>query len=79
MNAIENAKKLAAYAAVDQHILNGFQGIVGIGSGSTVYYAVERLKQKASSCSIVACVPTSFQAQELILNASLPLVKIFFL
>uniref|UniRef100_A0A8C2KIX5 ribose-5-phosphate isomerase n=1 Tax=Cyprinus carpio TaxID=7962 RepID=A0A8C2KIX5_CYPCA len=37
----EEAKKLAAYAAVDNHIENN--QVVGVGSGSTIVYAVDRL------------------------------------
>uniref|UniRef100_A0A9J7WW21 ribose-5-phosphate isomerase n=1 Tax=Cyprinus carpio carpio TaxID=630221 RepID=A0A9J7WW21_CYPCA len=37
----EEAKKLAAYAAVDNHIQNN--QVVGVGSGSTIVYAVDRL------------------------------------
>lgn len=45
------------------------------GSGSTVVYAVKRLGelQKQGSISIKACIPSSFQAQQLILEAGLPL------
>uniref|UniRef100_A0A673C562 ribose-5-phosphate isomerase n=1 Tax=Sphaeramia orbicularis TaxID=375764 RepID=A0A673C562_9TELE len=37
----EEAKKLAAYAAVDNHVQNN--QVVGVGSGSTIVYAVDRL------------------------------------
>uniref|UniRef100_A0AAX7VQQ5 ribose-5-phosphate isomerase n=1 Tax=Astatotilapia calliptera TaxID=8154 RepID=A0AAX7VQQ5_ASTCA len=40
-NMAEEAKKLAAYAAVDNHIQNN--QVVGVGSGSTIVYAVDRL------------------------------------
>uniref|UniRef100_A0A671MZC5 ribose-5-phosphate isomerase n=1 Tax=Sinocyclocheilus anshuiensis TaxID=1608454 RepID=A0A671MZC5_9TELE len=39
----EEAKKLAAYAAVDNHIQNN--QVVGVGSGSTIVYAVDRLSK----------------------------------
>ncbi|XP_022671763.1 ribose-5-phosphate isomerase-like isoform X2 [Varroa destructor] len=41
---------------------------MGIGSGSTVVYAVERLAEriKGGELSNIVCVPTSFQAQQLI-------------
>nr|CAI5860752.1 unnamed protein product [Callosobruchus analis]CAI5864143.1 unnamed protein product [Callosobruchus analis] len=41
---VQNAKKAAAYAAVDQHVKTDY--IVGIGSGSTVVFAVERLAER---------------------------------
>ena len=44
-NVVEAAKRLAARQAVDQQItpLLKTHAVVGIGSGSTVVYAVERL------------------------------------
>ncbi|CAG0914272.1 unnamed protein product [Notodromas monacha] len=47
---------------------------VGIGSGTTVVFAAAHLGQKAKEANvIVKCVPTSFQAQELIRNNGLVL------
>jgi len=68
---IEQAKKLAAYQAVDNHVTDG---VIGIGSGSTVVYAVERLAQKVKEEYLqVICVPSSFQAKQLIIEHKLPL------
>ena len=72
----EQAKKKASYQAVDSQ-LNPSQSqmVVGIGSGSTVVYAVERLGElhKNKNLDLKACIPSSFQAQQLILEAGLPL------
>ena len=74
-NKIEGAKKLAAYQAVDNHIKSGFT--VGIGSGSTVVYAVERLAQRVKNENlIVKCVPTSFQARQLVVQHNLRLTDL---
>merc|ERR1711928_45123 len=68
---IEQAKKLAAYQAVDNHVTDG---VIGIGSGSTVVYAVERLAQKVKEeCLEIVCVPSSFQAKQLIIEHKLTL------
>nr|CAG4648788.1 EOG090X0ACL [Polyphemus pediculus] len=68
---VEHAKKLAAFKAVDNHVVNG---VIGIGSGSTVVYAVERLAQRVKDEDIqVICVPSSFQAKQLIIQHNLPL------
>ncbi|XP_063040142.1 ribose-5-phosphate isomerase [Engraulis encrasicolus] len=68
----EEAKKLAAYAAVDNHIQNN--QVVGIGSGSTIVYAVDRLAERVRQEKLnIVCVPTSFQARQLILKHSLTL------
>ncbi|KNF02716.1 hypothetical protein PSTG_04002 [Puccinia striiformis f. sp. tritici PST-78] len=45
LDPIEASKQLAAYAAVDQHILPHHR-VIGIGSGSTVPYVVERIVQQ---------------------------------
>ncbi|XP_051508073.1 ribose-5-phosphate isomerase-like [Myxocyprinus asiaticus] len=68
----EEAKKLAAYAAVDNHIQNN--QVVGVGSGSTIVYAVDRLAERVRQEKLnIVCVPTSFQARQLILQHGLPL------
>ncbi|XP_057197664.1 ribose-5-phosphate isomerase isoform X2 [Triplophysa rosa] len=68
----EEAKKLAAYAAVDNHIKNN--QVVGVGSGSTIVYAVDRLAEKLRQEKLnIVCVPTSFQARQLILQHGLTL------
>jgi len=70
-NLIEEAKKLAAYQAVDNHVVDG---VIGIGSGSTVVYAVERIAHKVKNDNLkVICVPSSFQAKQLIIEHNLTL------
>ncbi|KAM3595047.1 uncharacterized protein V6R79_017595 [Siganus canaliculatus] len=71
-NMAEEAKKLAAYAAVDNHVQNN--QAVGVGSGSTIVYAVDRLAEKVRQEKLnIVCVPTSFQARQLILQHGLTL------
>lgn len=69
---LESAKQIAAYKAVDEYVKNN--SIIGIGSGSTVIYAVHRLVERVKEENLnVICVPTSFQARQLILNNHLKL------
>uniref|UniRef100_A0A8C5MGN9 Ribose-5-phosphate isomerase n=1 Tax=Leptobrachium leishanense TaxID=445787 RepID=A0A8C5MGN9_9ANUR len=69
---VEEAKKLAGYAAVDNHVKDN--QAVGIGSGSTIVHAVKRLAERVKEENLnVVCVPTSFQARQLILENCLPL------
>ncbi|KAA0202296.1 hypothetical protein HAZT_HAZT011404 [Hyalella azteca] len=50
---------------------------IGIGSGSTVVYAVQRLAERVKSEGLkVVCVPTSFQARQLIIENNLPLTDL---
>jgi len=70
--SVESAKRKAAYAAVDEFVRDSH--VVGIGSGSTVVYAVERLLQRVREEKLnVVCVPTSYQATQLIVSGGLTL------
>jgi ribose 5-phosphate isomerase A len=69
---IDEAKKKAAYAAVDEFIKD--HQVVGIGSGSTVVFAVERIVQKVKEENLhLVCIPTSFQSTQLIVKGDLVL------
>ena len=61
MADFEVGKAAAAAKAVETHIKSG--DLVGIGSGSTIVYAVNRLAELVSDGTLVGiqCVPTSFQ------------------
>ncbi|KAI0794918.1 ribose-5-phosphate isomerase [Abortiporus biennis] len=70
---IEEAKRLAAYTAVDKHVFPEHQ-VIGIGSGSTVPYVVERIMQQGREANKNRIfVPTGFQSKELIISAGLRL------
>lgn len=70
--SLEKAKELAAFKAVDDYVQNGM--VLGIGSGSTIVYAVNRLKQRVDKEKLnVICIPTSFQARQLIIQNGLTL------
>ena len=72
MSAVETAKRLAARAAVDAFVKSGHR--VGIGSGSTVVYAVERIAERVKEDNFqLTCVPSSFQARQLIVEHGLVL------
>jgi len=74
-SAISQAKRCAARAAVDRFVKNG--QVVGIGSGSTIEFAVDRLAERAKSENLkVSCVPTSFQARQLIVKYNLLLTDL---
>ena len=49
MSAIEAAKEQAARSAVRNHVRDG--GVVGVGSGSTIVYAVKMLRELQDSGS----------------------------
>lgn len=71
---MDEAKRAAAYRAVDDWVRNKM--VLGIGSGSTIVFAVERLAEQVKNAGgglEVICVPTSFQARQLILKHGLQL------
>ena len=76
MTNYEVGKKAAAIKAVDNHIKSG--DLVGIGSGSTIVYAVDRLAELVANGTLIniQCVPTSFQAKQLILENKLTLTSL---
>ncbi|XP_077159982.1 ribose-5-phosphate isomerase isoform X4 [Paroedura picta] len=72
MAVAEEAKRRAACVAVDAHVQNNH--ILGIGSGSTIVHAVNRLAARVKQENLnITCIPTSFQARQLILQNGLTL------
>ena len=68
--SIENGKRAAANSAVDKFVANN--QVLGIGSGSTIVFAVKRIAERVASENLrVRCVPTSFQAKQLITENNL--------
>ncbi|TCD64976.1 ribose-5-phosphate isomerase rki1 [Steccherinum ochraceum] len=73
LEGIEKSKQLAAWSAVDNHVLPEHK-IIGIGSGSTVPYVVERILTQGSSVNKDRIfIPTGFQSRQLIISAQLTL------
>eukprot|EP00056_Hartaetosiga_gracilis_P022305 m.29345 g.29345 ORF g.29345 m.29345 type:complete len:258 (-) comp9565_c0_seq1:954-1727(-) len=69
---VQIAKLRCAYAAVDANIKDGL--VLGIGSGSTIVFAVDRIAQRVKEENFkLKCVPTSFQAIQLIRKHGLEL------
>ncbi|KIW90750.1 ribose 5-phosphate isomerase A [Cladophialophora bantiana CBS 173.52] len=67
---IEAAKKAAALEAVKNHFPPNPR-FVGIGSGTTIVYVVEAIKNCGVDVSRVGFVPTGYQSKQLIINAGL--------
>ena len=72
---IELGKKNAAFKAVEENVKEGM--ILGIGSGSTVVYAVEKIAEINKKKDLkLKCIPTSFQSYQLIVDNDLNLVSL---
>jgi ribose 5-phosphate isomerase A len=69
---IEKGKKNAAIKAVDDNIKRNM--ILGIGSGSTIIYAIERIAELSKKEDLnLICIPSSYQSYQLILENDLKL------
>ncbi|XP_076990998.1 ribose-5-phosphate isomerase [Tamandua tetradactyla] len=72
MSKAEEAKRLAGRAAVENHVRDN--QVLGIGSGSTIVHAVQRIAERVKQENLnLVCIPTSFQARQLILQHGLTL------
>ena len=71
---IEIGKKKAAIKAVEENVKKNM--IIGIGSGSTIVYAVEIIAEMNRKEDLnVKCIPSSYQSYQLILNNGLELAS----
>eukprot|EP01041_Mallomonas_annulata_P005819 gene5819-11739_t len=72
----DELKKLVGYKAVDDYVRSGM--VVGLGTGSTAYFAVERVGQKLKSGELkdIICIPTSERTKEQALSLGIPLVTL---
>lgn len=73
---VEELKKATGYKAVDDYVTSGM--VVGLGTGSTAAFAVERLGQKLASGELtdIVAIPTSIRTKEQAESLSIPLVSL---
>uniref|UniRef100_A0A7E4W1N1 ribose-5-phosphate isomerase n=1 Tax=Panagrellus redivivus TaxID=6233 RepID=A0A7E4W1N1_PANRE len=73
---VEHAKKAAAFACGDNYVKSGQK--IGVGSGSTVKYFVQFLRERVRSGQLkdIQCVPTSFMTRRWLIEAALPVVDV---
>lgn len=69
----DELKKQVGYKAVDDYVRSGM--VVGLGTGSTAYFAVERVGQKLSSGELkdIIAIPTSKRTREQAESLGIPL------
>lgn len=72
----EELKKMVGYKAVDDNIRSGM--VVGLGTGSTAFYATERvgMKLKSGELKDIIGIPTSERTKEQALSWGIPLVTL---
>lgn len=71
--ALGEAKRAAGYRAADM-IEEGM--VVGLGTGSTVYFAIERLSERVKGGLTITGIPTSFQTALRARDAKIPLTTL---
>jgi ribose 5-phosphate isomerase A len=71
--ALEQAKRAAGYRAADM-IKDGM--VIGLGTGSTVYFTIERLSERVRGGLTIAGIPTSFQTALRAREAGIPLTTL---
>jgi len=73
LTGIDKAKQLAGYKAVDDFVKSGM--VVGLGTGSTAAFAVERVGQKLKSGELkdLICIPTSIATENQAKSLGIPL------
>lgn len=76
MASQEELKKLAGYKAVDDYVRSGM--VVGLGTGSTAAFAVERvgMKLKSGELKDIIAIPTSVRTKEQAEALGIPLVTL---
>jgi len=72
----DELKKQVGYKAVDDYVKSGM--VVGLGTGSTAYFAVERVGEKLKSGELkdIVCIPTSIRTKEQAESLDIPLVTL---
>lgn len=72
----QNLKQLVGYKSIDDYVRSGM--VVGLGTGSTAYFAVERLGQKLKSGELadIIAVPTSEATKKQALELGIPLTTL---
>jgi len=72
---IEVGKKKAAIKAVEDNVKSNM--VIGIGSGSTIVYAVRKIAELNKENNLnLKCIPSSFQSYQLILENGLTLASL---
>lgn len=72
----DELKKMVGYKAVDDYVKSSM--VVGLGTGSTAYFAVERLGEllKSGELTDIVAIPTSVRTKEQAESLGIPLVTL---
>merc|ERR1719231_1537505 len=72
----DELKKMVGYKAVDDYVMSGM--VVGLGTGSTAYFAVERVGMllKEGELKDIVAIPTSVRTKEQAESLGIPLTTL---
>ncbi|HEY1883390.1 MAG TPA: ribose-5-phosphate isomerase RpiA [Candidatus Cybelea sp.] len=68
------AKRAAGFAAVDRYVRDGM--CVGLGTGTTAFWAIERVGQRIAAGENISAVGTSSETERLCRRLAIPLVEL---
>lgn len=71
MTASEDLKRAAGVAAVDRYVRDG--ACIGLGTGSTAHWAIERVGERVAAGERIVAVPTSAATEALCRARAIPL------
>lgn len=71
---LDPGKRAAGYAAVDRFVRNG--ACIGLGTGTTAFYAIERVGQRVAAGEQIVAVATSTETERLCKLWNVPLVAL---
>jgi len=70
----DDAKRAAGYAAVDRYVRDG--DCIGLGTGTTAYWAVERVGQRVAAGESIAAIATSNETETLCRRWNVPVLTL---
>ncbi len=68
------AKRAVGYAAVDRFVRDG--ACIGLGTGTTAYWAIERVGQRVAAGEKISAVPTSSETERLCRQLGIPIAAL---
>jgi ribose 5-phosphate isomerase A len=72
MSELDPGKRAVGYAAVDRFVRDGM--CIGLGTGTTAYWAIERVGQRVAAGEKISAVATSSETEKLCRQWNVPLL-----
>lgn len=72
MSSVEDGKRAAGFAAVDRYVRDGT--CIGLGTGTTAYWAVERVGERVAAGEHIRAIATSIATAEQCVRLNIPVL-----